>query len=102
MSQCNKCQNQDLEWKEGTAKTGKNLGKPWKAWYCKPFKNMMFVNDRKSSNGNFKDEPAPNLVILNAKIDKILGILQANFKVPVSQRTEILKEEIPDLEESPF
>ena len=78
--QCNKCSNQDLVFKEGTAKTGKNIGKPYKAWYCPPCKNMMFINAPQPQNRTFVPQrPQQNGLTDSQKLDKILTILKTNF-----------------------
>ena len=101
--QCGTCGSQDTTPKQGISKSGKNIGKPWKAYDCnekeckndKGYPSRTFVPmGRQALN-----TPTPVGNSLEKKVDQILAILKANFKVA---KTEIAHEEISDLEETPF
>lgn len=104
MAQCNQCSNQDLVFKEGTAKTGKNIGKPWKAWYCPPCKNMMFVNQPKAQSYS-KPSPAPvqhagtmqDLTDLVSEIDNKIDLMLKKMGIGPDEMLKVTK-----TEEEPF
>ena len=103
--QCSVCGSQDTTFKTGISKSGKNAGKPWRAYDCnepkckneKGYPSRTFAPSPKSpanSGGNLSD-----LQTIMSKIDRCLAILQANFKSP---KTEIRHEDIPDIQDEPF
>lgn len=103
--QCSVCGSQDTKFVQGISKSGKNMGKPWKAYECnepnckneKGYPNRTFVNTPRTPG--IGKVPTPNgnpLASLEKKVDKILAILNANFP---SETHEPIEEQT---EESPF
>lgn len=97
--QCSACGSQDTTPKSGITKTGKNAGKPWKAYDCnepqckneKGYPTRTFVNIPKtqsSGGGSLGD-----LKEIVSKLDRCLAILEKNFGKVVIEKNE---------EEAPF
>lgn len=91
---CGVCQSQDTTRKTGIAKSGKNIGKPWVAYDCNEpnckqpngYPSRTFAPTPKNAPGAFKTQNkgivaggSNPISTIEAKVDKILAILKANF-----------------------
>ena len=108
---CSVCGSQDTTRKSGISKTGKNVGKPWVAYDCNEpackqpngYPSRTFAPTPKAPRNapNASGRPSGGgsnpISTLEAKVDKILAILKANFpdQGVTTDTTELVNDETP-------